>query len=131
MLRQFCAVTLRLRSFRPLFQGSFGLGHLTQGDAPCGRLPWAILERTFGAQNLQGSLRVGPLSQGDAPCGRLPWAILERTFGAQNLQGSFGLGHLTQGGAPPKALALGYDDSALAGRLPLCGMGYRGAPGSA
>ena len=28
-------------------QGSFGMGHLTQGDAP-----WAILGRTFGAQNL-------------------------------------------------------------------------------
>ncbi|MDQ0288378.1 hypothetical protein J3R75_000485 [Oligosphaera ethanolica] len=33
-------------------QGSLGMGHLTQGDAPCGRLPWAILGRTFGAQNL-------------------------------------------------------------------------------
>ena len=28
------------------------MGHLTQGDAPYGRLPWAILGRTFGAQNL-------------------------------------------------------------------------------
>jgi len=25
---------------------------IAQGDAPCGRLPGAIIERTFGAQNL-------------------------------------------------------------------------------
>ena len=24
---------------------------LTQGGAPCGRLPWAILGRAFGAEN--------------------------------------------------------------------------------
>ena len=39
------------RSFRSPFQGSYRFGPLTQGGAPCGRLPWAILGRAFGAQN--------------------------------------------------------------------------------
>ena len=40
------------RSFRPPLQGSVSGGAPTQGDAPCGRLPWAILGRAFGAKNL-------------------------------------------------------------------------------
>ena len=37
--------------FRSPFQGSFQMGSLPQGGAPCGRLPWAILGRAFGAEN--------------------------------------------------------------------------------
>ena len=44
-------------------QGSFGMGHLTHGDAPCGRLPWAILGRTFGAENKR--LQERPVSMGE------------------------------------------------------------------